>query len=764
MHEQLFQSPERPFRATPDARFYFPYDSIEGARQTTVRAVLRAEGPVMVLGGAGLGKSLLGMVVSQDLASRFDIVQLHAARLCSRRALLQNILFELQLPYRDLSEGDLRLSILTRLEPSSDHAPEGVLIIVDEAHTLPAKLLDELRLINNFTRGNQPRTRLVLIGNLRLEHTFAEPQMESFNQRLAARCYLQPMNRQQTCDYIRHQLTVAGLKPNQLVTEDAMRTVYAACDGVPRLTNQVMDHALALAIARDQCPVSSALVEEAWSDLQQLPAPWHVGADHSPLAVAPSSGVSSEVSSGASSGRSSGRSSTVEFGSLEDDHAWPVDSTPATQPLPLAATAQTPSFFTGFVAPYDSAEDLQLTAESHHTADSPSLVDKLQEQPVSSPTDELTREMQISSQAPNQSQPTAGQSAHETTICPDAKDPLVRPRVVFDAGEAFAFAKDGTPKVIVAASTPTADYSIQAFRHATTDEPLVSKSSEAQESFFRNRPTDEKLLALEDEQREYDDMGVWENDPPLAPRVAQADSQDIPIFHHSLGTSQLFGDDFEVEENLNSGGNWLDPLVGNSARQAVEAADYIGLIQQFADSLDSPQAAPQGQQPLAAGEKQLQPTSSAGQNAPAELADVIGNSGLDTWTLNVASLDAANETALHDEIEDMVSQLNFAAFSVEPFSVEQIPIEASEQRPRSTRDSSRKGPNDEIYTMHRPLEPSANEQSRGNQGLFAASADDDRDLLVIEEELPLATKTADEKDAPVTKIAPYSQLFAQLRK
>ncbi|MEO8269328.1 MAG: AAA family ATPase, partial [Aureliella sp.] len=142
MHEELFHSPERPFRATPDTRFYYPHESVESARQTVVRAVLRAEGPVMVLGGAGLGKSLLGMLVADDLAARFDLVQLHAARLCSRRALLQSILFELRLPYRELSEGELRLSILARLEPSSDYAPDGVLIVVDEAHTLPVKLLD----------------------------------------------------------------------------------------------------------------------------------------------------------------------------------------------------------------------------------------------------------------------------------------------------------------------------------------------------------------------------------------------------------------------------------------------------------------------------------------------------------------------------------------------------------------------------------------------------------------------------------------------
>ncbi len=739
MHEELFQSHERPFRATPDARFYFPYESIEGARQTVVRAMLRAEGPAMVLGGAGLGKSLLGMVVAADLASRFDIVQLHAARLCSRRALLQNILFELQLPYRDLSEGDLRLSILTRLEPSSDHAPEGVLMIVDEAHTLPAKLLDELRLINNFTRGNQPRTRLVLIGNLRLEHTFAEPQMESFNQRLAARCYLQPMNRQQTCDYIRHQLTVAGLQPNRWISEEAMHTVYVACDGVPRLTNQVVDHALALAIARAQCPVSSALVEEAWSDLQQLPAPWHVGADKSPIS-APLDGKAH---------------STVEFGALQDDESWPADEPassvtfeePSSASGPIRSRApegpNTPSFFAAFVASEDvasegvvfapDAELVQLPINSPDALRNTAIVDG----PATFPVYEEMREMRVSPQTSKCCPP----ASQQVTLCSpdcsaDAKDPLVRPNVVFDASEALALLKVKSAAAPVAPSPRLAKPDSQSLTWAKAE------PRSAQESFFSDRPTDERLLALEDEQHGYDALGVWENDPPLTPPASRGDNHDTPIFHHSPAASQLFGDDFEVEESLPASESGLESLAAHSARQAAEAADYIDRIEQFAVALNTAEADSHEQ-------------TAAGSARSAEW---------DTWTLNVAPLDAECEIAVHEEIEDMVSQLNFAAFSVEPFSVEQIPLESPEQRPRSVRDTSRKGPNYEIYTMHRPLAASSEEESRAGSGLFASSADDDRDLLVIEEDLPLASHPVEVQTANVTKIAPYSQLFAKLRK
>ena len=53
MYDAILQSSARPFRATPDARFYFPHDSIDNALHTVTRAIKRAEGPVMVLGAAG---------------------------------------------------------------------------------------------------------------------------------------------------------------------------------------------------------------------------------------------------------------------------------------------------------------------------------------------------------------------------------------------------------------------------------------------------------------------------------------------------------------------------------------------------------------------------------------------------------------------------------------------------------------------------------------------------------------------------------------
>ncbi len=272
MYEKFFRMKQRPFAAMPAAAGYVATGSIEQARQQLARGIERAEGPGLVVGPAGIGKSLLLAVLAAQFADRFAVVQLASGRLRNVRALLQNILFELKLPYRDQTEGELRLALLDRLEPS-DQNQHGLLLLVDEAHALPVRLLDELRMITNLVRGGEPRVRVVLAGDMRLEERFANPRLSSLQQRIAARCYLQPLTRNETFDVIRSQLTASGVLPSDLFNDDALIAVHRATSGVPRLINQLCDHALILAAIGNQKNVSARLVDEAWADLQQLPLP-----------------------------------------------------------------------------------------------------------------------------------------------------------------------------------------------------------------------------------------------------------------------------------------------------------------------------------------------------------------------------------------------------------------------------------------------------------------------------------------------------------
>lgn len=274
MYERSFQFSHRPFTPAPDAALYIATGSLEQARQTLVRTIERAEGPGLVVGSAGSGKSLLCQVLAKHFRDRMHVALLSGARLGTLRALLQNILFELKLPYRDMDENELRLSLLDHLEPRGGSG-EGLLLLVDEAHSLPLRLLEEIRLLTNVVQNGQSRVRLVLAGSMALEERLASPKLESFQQRIAARCYLQSLTRDETMHYVQEQIRRANGAPDRVFAPDALRAIHTATDGIPRLINQVCDHALILAALGGHARLTAAGIEEAWADLQQLPAPFH---------------------------------------------------------------------------------------------------------------------------------------------------------------------------------------------------------------------------------------------------------------------------------------------------------------------------------------------------------------------------------------------------------------------------------------------------------------------------------------------------------
>jgi type II secretory pathway predicted ATPase ExeA len=343
MYESFFQLAARPFLSSPVADRYFPAASIEHARDTVTRCVERAEGPSLILGSAGTGKSTLCQVIAQQMRERFWVAMLASARLCTRRALLQHILFELKLPYRDRDEGELRLSLMDALEPS-DECPHGMLLIVDEAHMLPLRLLEEIRMITNLVRQGQPRVRLVLAAGMVLDERMASPRLESFNQRVAARCYLQSMNRDETRGYIRAQISAVGGHPDRVFTSDALQAVYRATDGIPRLVNQVCDHVLLLGAMNRRAPVNAAGVEEAWADLQQLPTPWTRDAADTTRA-----------------------SNILEFGQLDDDTCGELD---AGETVVAAELAETPSpqVASNAATPLDQIENGIAALATEHVA------------------------------------------------------------------------------------------------------------------------------------------------------------------------------------------------------------------------------------------------------------------------------------------------------------------------------------------------------------------------------------------------------------
>jgi type II secretory pathway predicted ATPase ExeA len=392
MYESFFQLHRRPFPSTPQAALYFPASSTENAFHTLTRLIERAEGPGLLIGGPGTGKTLVCRLLENRFQETFHVVLLNSAQLTTHRALLQHILFELELPYRGMDEGELLLALMEFLQPNRS-SKAGLLLLVDEAHTLPPAVLEGLRTITNVTRNGQPQVHLVLSGGLALEERFAHPELSCFNQRVAARCYLHPLNYDDTCAYVHWQIAQAGASPNRLVAHDAWQPIYHATDGIPRLINQVCDHALMLACTAQRCPLDGRGIEEAWADLQQLPTPWQP-AIREPRAAADvvefgGLSVDGEESTATPDALGVQPNAAEEFGPLQasfdpDEHPQKADPPPAAPSLTHQkglAPVSPPTPCPGPSNPFDEPfEDEQVVVDRHasllavHSATGPTVM------------------------------------------------------------------------------------------------------------------------------------------------------------------------------------------------------------------------------------------------------------------------------------------------------------------------------------------------------------------------------------------------------
>ena len=272
MYEAHFQLKQRPFSSVPQVSHYFPASAIEQARLAIINSVDRQAGPTMVIGPVGTGKTMLQRALAEHYREQFRVLTLPSGRLATRKILLQALLYELDLEYRDMDEGELRLALIDHVT-SEVFCPNGVLLLVDEADSLPMMLLEELRILTNLVRNSRGCVLTIMFGTNRLEERFAHPRLESFNQRIAGRYYLESYSSEETRNYIENRLSASGRTAGDIFPDNAIDTIHELAAGVPRLINQLCQHALVLATAGGVRQIDELGVREAWSDLQQLPAP-----------------------------------------------------------------------------------------------------------------------------------------------------------------------------------------------------------------------------------------------------------------------------------------------------------------------------------------------------------------------------------------------------------------------------------------------------------------------------------------------------------
>ena len=238
----------QPFRLSPDHRFSYPHRTYDAARAYMTYAVAEGEGFVAVTGAPGTGKTtLVGALLAEVDSDRVKVANLLNEQL-DNRGLVDRVNDAFGLP---AGNGVAPMPKLMRFLNQHRQAGGRAVLIVDEAHTLSAAALEELRLLSNLQNYDGLLLQVFLLGQEPLLDLIRSPKMEQLRQRLIAASHLEPLELDETIAYIEHRLRKVGWQNDPTFTEGSMNLIHKFSGGLPRRINLIC-HRLFLRGGLDQ--------------------------------------------------------------------------------------------------------------------------------------------------------------------------------------------------------------------------------------------------------------------------------------------------------------------------------------------------------------------------------------------------------------------------------------------------------------------------------------------------------------------------------
>lgn len=273
MYREHFGLRELPFTITPDTSFYCAYDSHQQALNMLLLAARTGEGFMKVVGEVGTGKTLLCRKFLRALDQSDFVTAYIPNPYVGPMTLLLAVADELAVVGGEhLNQHDL-LKLLTHFLRDAYEREQRVLVCLDEAQALPIESLEALRLLTNLETEKCKLLQVVLFGQPELNDKLANPAIRQLRQRIGFSCGLKPLSLADVEHYIAHRLSIAGYCGSRLFAGDAVKCVYTASRGVPRLVNILSHKAMMAAFGEGAHRLEVRHVRLAVQDTESVHVP-----------------------------------------------------------------------------------------------------------------------------------------------------------------------------------------------------------------------------------------------------------------------------------------------------------------------------------------------------------------------------------------------------------------------------------------------------------------------------------------------------------
>ena len=265
MYNRFFGFKERPFKLVPNPEYVYLSRIHEEALAHLNYAVNYGDGFVAITGEVGTGKTTLCRMFLEILDEHTEVAYIFNPKLDALQ-LLKAINDEFYIPSTTDSVKTLIDTFNTFLLEKKAQG-RRVILLVDEAQNLSVDVLEQLRLLSNLETNTSKLLQIILVGQPEFGALLETDRLRQLKQRITLSCHLTPLNAEETQEYIRHRLYVAGARPGVGFSSAACRSIFSYSKGVPRLINIACDRALLIAFNRGNHRIGKDVVKQAIKEL-----------------------------------------------------------------------------------------------------------------------------------------------------------------------------------------------------------------------------------------------------------------------------------------------------------------------------------------------------------------------------------------------------------------------------------------------------------------------------------------------------------------
>lgn len=261
MYASSFGLTEAPFSISPDPRYLYMSRRHQEAMAHLRYGIQESGGFVLLTGEVGTGKTTICRSMLEQLPANVDVAVILNPQI-SHNELLASLCDEIGVSYPDDASPKRLLDLLNEKLIETFAAGRRTVLVIDEAQMLSREVLEQVRVLTNLETTRQKLLQIILIGQPELAEILSRRDLRQLAQRVTARYHLEPLTRSETGEYVRYRLGVAGCH-RTVFTGGALRRLYRATGGVPRLINVICDRAMLGAYSSDRDRVTATMITRA---------------------------------------------------------------------------------------------------------------------------------------------------------------------------------------------------------------------------------------------------------------------------------------------------------------------------------------------------------------------------------------------------------------------------------------------------------------------------------------------------------------------